>query len=260
MSCVPMSDAAAAISEDAFLGGRLRLYQPRTGHRAGHDAMLLAAATAARPGDRVADLGAGVGAAGLALARRVEGIALTLVELDSNLAELARRNAAANAIPADIAVLDVTAGATAFAAAGLAPDSVDVVLTNPPFNDSARHRASPDAARASAHMATPATLEAWVHAARRILRSGGELTMIWRADGLAEVLAALSRGFGSLAIQPVHGEPGRPAIRILVRAVKGGRAPIKILAAVMLADASGAPDREAAVVLTGQGALALSAP
>jgi tRNA1(Val) A37 N6-methylase TrmN6 len=84
--------------------------------------------------------------------------------------------------------------------------------------------------------------------------------MIWRADGLAEVLAALSRGFGSLAIQPVHGEPGRPAIRILVRAVKGGRAPIKILAAVMLADASGAPDGEVAAVLAGQGALALAAP
>jgi tRNA1(Val) A37 N6-methylase TrmN6 len=260
MSCAPMSDAAAAISEDGFLGGRLRLYQPRSGHRAGHDAILLAAATAARPGDQVADLGAGVGAAGLALARRVEGIALTLVELDSGLAELARRNAAANAIPADVAVLDVTADAAAFAAAGLRPDSVDVVLTNPPFNDLARHRASPDRARATAHMATPATLEVWVHAARRILRSGGELTMIWRADGLAEVLAALSRGFGSLVVQPVHGEPGKPAIRLLVRAVKGGRAPTKILAAVMLADASGAPNREVAAVLAGQGALALSAP
>jgi tRNA1(Val) A37 N6-methylase TrmN6 len=251
--------SALEFTEDAFLGGKLRLRQPKSGHRAGHDAMLLAAATAARTGDRVADLGAGVGAAGLALARRVEGIALTLVELDSGLAELARRNAAANAISADVAVLDVTAaGAAAFAAVGLGPDSVDVVLTNPPFNDGARHRASPDQARASAHMATPATLEAWVHAARRMLRSGGELTMIWRADGLAEVLAALSRGFGSLVVQPVHGEPGRPAIRILVRAVKGGRAPTQILAGVMLADAGGAPDREVTAVLAGQGALALA--
>jgi len=84
--------------------------------------------------------------------------------------------------------------------------------------------------------------------------------MIWRADGLAEVLAALSRGFGSLVVQPVHGEPGKPAIRLLVRAVKGGRAPTKILAALMLADASGAPNCEVAAVLAGQGALALSAP
>ena len=260
MNCVTMSDAAAALSEDAFLGGRLLLCQPRSGHRAGHDAMLLAAATAARPGDKVVDFGAGVGAAGLALARRVEGIALTLVEIDPDLAALARRNAAANAIPADVAVLDVTAGTAAFAAVGLGPDSVDVVLTNPPFNDGARHRVSPDPVRAAAHVAEPATLEAWVHAARRMLRSGGRLTMIWRADGLAEVLAALSRGFGSLMMQPVHGEPGKPAIRILVSAVKGGRAPAKILAGVMLADATGVPDRVVAAVLAGQGALALATP
>ena len=260
MNCVPMNDTAAAFSDDAFLGGRLRLRQPRSGHRAGHDAMLLAAATAGRPGGRVVDLGAGVGAAGLALARRVGGIALTMVEIDPDLAALARYNAAANTIPADVAVLDVTAGPAAFAAAGLGPDSVDVVLTNPPFNDGARHRASPDAARAAAHMAQPATLEAWVHAARRVLKPGGLLTMIWRADGLAEVLAALSRGFGSVAVQPVHGEPGRSAIRILVRAVKGGRAPTQILTAVMLNDKNGVPSPEAAAVLTGQGILALAAP
>jgi tRNA1(Val) A37 N6-methylase TrmN6 len=258
MSCVSMNDTAAAVSEDAFLGGRLLLRQPRSGHRAGHDAMLLAAATAARRGDRVVDLGAGVGAAGLALARRIEGIALVLVEIDPGLAELARRNAAANAIFADVAVLDVTAGARAFAAAGLGPDSVDVVLTNPPFNDSARHRASSDPARAIAHMAEPATLEAWVHAARRILRSGGGLTMIWRADGLAEVLAALSRGFGSLVVQPVHGDASKPAIRILVRAVKGGRAPLQMLPGVMLNGAGGTPAAEVAAVLAGQGALALA--
>jgi tRNA1(Val) A37 N6-methylase TrmN6 len=253
-----MSDAAAAVSEDAFLGGRLLLCQPRSGHRAGHDAMLLAAAAAAHPGDRVADLGAGVGAAGLALARRVEGIVLTLVEIDPGLAGLARHNAAANAIPAEVAVLDVTAGAAAFAAAGLGPDSVDVVLTNPPFHDRARHRASPDPARANAHMAGPATLAAFVHAARRILRSGGALTMIWRADGLAEVLMALSRGFGSVMLQPVHSEPGRPAIRILVRAIKGGRAPLQMLSGVMLNDVNGTPAADVAAVLAGQGALALA--
>ena len=77
-------------TEDAFLGGRLRLRQPKSGHRAGHDAMLLAAATPARSGDRVVDLGAGVGAAGLAVAKRVAGIELVLVEIDEVLADLAR--------------------------------------------------------------------------------------------------------------------------------------------------------------------------
>src|ERR1700676_3718669 len=138
-SCGPMTNPAAEFTEDAFLGGQLRLRQPKSGHRAGHDAMLLAAATPARSGDRVVDLGAGVGAAGLAVARRVSGIKLVLAEIDAGLAELARGNAASNRIAAEIIVLDVESTADTFAAAGLAPDSVDVVLMNPPFNDRARH-------------------------------------------------------------------------------------------------------------------------
>ncbi|HEY2212177.1 MAG TPA: methyltransferase, partial [Bradyrhizobium sp.] len=95
-------------TEDAFLGGQLCLRQPKSGHRAGHDAMLLAAATSVRSGDRVVDFGAGVGAAGLAVAKRVAGIELILVEIDEALAGLARGNAASNAIAADAVVLDVT--------------------------------------------------------------------------------------------------------------------------------------------------------
>lgn len=253
-----MTDRCLEYTEDAFLGGRLRLRQPRTGHRAGHDAMLLAAATSARTGCRAVDLGAGVGAAGLALARRIEGIDLALVEIDAALAELARDNAATNAIAAEAIVLDVESGAEAFATAGLAPDSVDVVLMNPPFNGGLRHRASPDALRASAHVAGEGLLARWVHAARRILKSGGVLTLIWRADGIAEVLAALDRGFGSLAIQPVHGEAGVPAIRILVRAVKGGRAPARILPGLMLNDESGLPNKQVQEILAGNGTLPLA--
>src|SRR5579871_3449186 len=95
-NCGPMSEFSGETTEDAFLGGKLRLRQPKSGHRAGHDAMLLAAATPARPGDRVADLGAGVGAAGLAVARRVSAIDLVLVEGDDGLAALASANARAN--------------------------------------------------------------------------------------------------------------------------------------------------------------------
>ncbi|MFO1107921.1 MAG: methyltransferase [Bradyrhizobium sp.] len=253
-----MIEPSLECTEDAFLGGRLRLRQLKTGHRAGHDAMLLAAATSARPGDRLVDFGAGVGAAGLALARRVEGIGLVLVEIDATLAGIARSNAAANAIAADVVVLDVEAGAEAFVAAGLPPDSVDAVLMNPPFNDAIRHRASPDGARAHAHVAGEDTLGGWIHAARRVLKSGGALTLIWRADGLTDVLAALDRGFGSLAILPVHGEAGLPAIRILVRAVKGGRAPTQILPALMLNDESGLPNKRVAEILAGNGILPLA--
>ncbi|WFU15526.1 methyltransferase [Bradyrhizobium sp. CB3481] len=255
-----MSDPVLEVTEDAFLGGQLHLKQLKSGHRAGHDAVLLAAATAARSGDRVADLGAGVGVAGLAVAKRIGGIDLVLLEIDAALAGLARANADANAIKADMVVLDVEADAASFAAAGLGPDSVDVVLMNPPFNDPVRHRASPDTARGIAHMATATTLMKWVHTGRRILKSRGMLTLIWRADGIAEVLSALDHGFGSLQILPVHGDAGLPANRILVRATKGGRAPTQIYPALMLNDEPGVPNRKVQEILAGRASLPLATP
>src|SRR5258705_1331520 len=203
-NCGPMTERTRACTEDAFLGGQLRLRQLKSGHRAGHDAMLLAAATRARRGDRVVDLGAGVGAAGPAVARRVCRIDLVLVEIDEELANLARGNAAANDIAADIIVLDVASTADAFDRAGLQPDSVDAMLMNPPFNDPSRHRVSPDKTRAAAHVAGLVTLESWVHAARRIPESGGTLTPIWRAHGNARVLGGLEGGLRKLPALPGH--------------------------------------------------------
>ncbi len=133
-------------TDDAVLDGRLRLRQPARGHRFGHDAILLAAACPARAGEQVVDLGAGVGAAGLALAARVDGTLVTLVEIDPQLAALAAENAERNQLAERVSavVLDVAAPARAFAAAGLRPESIARVLMNPPFNDPARQRASPD--------------------------------------------------------------------------------------------------------------------
>lgn len=253
-----MTEPTYELTEDAFLGGRLRLRQPKSGHRAGHDAMLLAAATSARVGDRVVDFGAGVGAAGLAVATRIAGIRIVLIEIDKALVELARGNALSNRIEANVVAMDLAASAETFAGAGLAPDSVDVVLMNPPFNDSKRHRPSPDKSREIAHVADAATLESWIHAARRILKSGGVLTLIWRADGLGQVFAALDRGFGSLAILPVHGNAATPAIRVLVRAIKGGRAPTALYPGLMLNDESGVPNKQVDEVLAGRGVLPLA--
>ena len=152
------------------------------------------------------------------------------------------------------------AGINAFAAAGLPPDSADVVLMNPPFNDAKQHRASPDAARELAHVATSSTLEAWTHAARRMLRSGGVLTLIWRSDGLGDVLASLNKGFGSLVVLPVYGDPAKPAIRVIVRAIKGGRTPAAIHPGINLRDATGEPHPHIQQVLAGQATLLLASP
>ncbi len=247
------------ITEDAFLGGRLRLRQPRKGHRAGHDAMLLAAAADAEPGERVIEFGAGVGAAGLALARRVGSIDLTLVEIDEALAVLARENAALNGIECRVLMLDVTAKAEAFTAAGLAPDSADRVLMNPPFNDATRHQPSPDTRRRTAHEAPAPMLEVWIHAARRLLKSGGTLTLIWRADGLGDVLAALGRGFGGIAILPVHPKSDAAAIRVLVKAEKGSFAALTMLPGLALNTADGKATPQAEAVLRGGETLRLAA-
>src|SRR5579863_4589263 len=150
--------AADSTSDDAVLGGRLVLRQPLSGHRVGHDAILLAAATSARAGDHAVDLGAGVGAAGLALAQRIDGLSVTLVEIDPALAALAGENAAHNGLGERVraACLDVAAPAAAFAAAGLPPGAADCVLMNPPFN--AAQNPSPDRGRRLAHVAANETL------------------------------------------------------------------------------------------------------
>ncbi|HUI97137.1 MAG TPA: methyltransferase [Xanthobacteraceae bacterium] len=250
----------AALTDDAALGGRLRLRQPARGHRFGHDAILLAAATPAKAGEVAVDLGAGVGAAGLALARRVDGLAVRLVEIDAALARLAADNAARNDLAARVSAhaLDVGAPPAAFAAAGLPPQSADRVLMNPPFRAADRAQASPDARRRAAHLAAPGALATWLGTAARLLRPGGTLVLIHHAEALAEVLELLEPAFGGLAIQPVHPKPGAPAIRILVRATQGGRAPLALLPGLVLNGDDGRPTAQADAVLRDAATLPLA--
>ena len=248
----------SATSENEALGGRLVLRQPLRGHRFGHDAFLLAAVTSPPAGGRAVELGSGVGAAGLALARRVADLTIALVDIDPALTELARDNAARNDLAERVRVvcLDVAAPAAAFAAAGLAAGTVDCVLMNPPFNSA--DNASPDLGRRRAHTAPDDALALWVRTAARLLRPAGALTLIWRADGLAEALAALAPGFGTVSLLPVYSKPAAPAIRILARAVKGSRAPLTLHGGLLLADAQGRPSEAAEAVLRHAAALPLA--
>ncbi len=250
------SDTALADTTlDAVLGGRLKLRQPRRGHRVGHDAILLAAATGGAYGERAVEFGAGVGAAGLALARRNPGMRLSLVDIDPALCALASENAQINGFAERVSVLvhDVTMPGL-FGVDALSPGNADRVLMNPPFNDPARQNVSPDPARALAHAAPADTLARWIAAAERALARNGVLTLIWRADGLAQALEVLSRGFGALTVLPVHPRPGAPAIRVLIRAGKAERAPLALLPGLELNDAGGRPSAAAEEVLR-EGAL-----
>lgn len=251
-----MTADGGATSDDAALGGRLILRQPLRGHRFGHDAILLAAATPAQPDGQAVEFGAGVGAAGLALALRIDRLAVTLVEIDPALAALAADNAARNnGLSARVRAicLDVTAPAAAFAAAGLVRGAAHHVLMNAPFN--APHNSPPDQGRRLARAAAPGTLALWLRAAARLLTSRGTVTLIWRADGLGELFAALAADFGGIALMPVFPKPETPAIRVLVRAVKGSRAPSSLVPGLTLADKTGRPTAAAEAVLRDGAAL-----
>ncbi|HVL74331.1 MAG TPA: methyltransferase [Beijerinckiaceae bacterium] len=220
-------------TEDTLLGGRLRLRQLRRGHRAGTDAVLLAAAVP--PGAGVAyDLGAGTGAVGLMVAARSEA-QVVLVERDSALAALCRANAAANALDDRVSVIEADLLAPAARRpAGLLSETADIVVTNPPFLDEARARTSPEPRRAAAHGLPPEGFSRWVAACADLAKPKGRFVLIHRADRLAACLREVGRAFGSLRIRPVHPHADAPAIRILVVATKGSRAPLAILPPLVL--------------------------
>jgi tRNA1(Val) A37 N6-methylase TrmN6 len=254
-----MRTEVLATSEDAVLGGRLRLRQPLTGHRVGHDAILLAAATAARAGEYAVDLGAGVGGAGLALAARVAGLKVTLVEIDADLSALAAGNARLNHLAERVSAVTADAeGPAALAGAGIAPGSADRVLMNPPFHDTRRQNLSPDPRRRLAHAAPPGLLARWIKSAALLLKPQGVLTLIWRADALDEVRAAIAAAFGDVGVLPVHPRPDAPAIRVLVRAVKSGSGAGVTFPGLVLNDKDGKPSAAAEAVLRGGETLAIT--
>jgi tRNA1(Val) A37 N6-methylase TrmN6 len=252
-----MVEPDGQVAEDAFLGGRIRLRQPRRGHRAGTDAVLLAAIVASRQGETVYDLGAGVGAVGLAIAAR-SGARVVFVEREPVLAALCRENIALNRLDGRARVIeaDLLAPAAERRESGLVPESADCVVTNPPFLEEGRGRHSPNSLRALAHELPADGLERWIASAAGLLRPKGRLALIHRADALAACLAHLARGFGAVAIRPVHPGPDEPAIRILVTATKGSRAPSRLLPGLVLHDAAGAFTPEAEALHRGERLLA----
>ncbi|KAB7785089.1 tRNA1(Val) (adenine(37)-N6)-methyltransferase [Methylorubrum populi] len=235
---------------DAFLGGRLRLRQPPRGaHRAGTDAVLLARLLVPAPGATLYDLGASTGAVGLAAARMSEACRVVLVERDPDLAALARENASANGLAERVAVIeaDVLAPGAQRRAAGLEAGCADIVLTNPPFFEAGGHRPSPVPQKASAHAFAAGGLDLWLRTCADLLRPGGRLGLIHRADALPACLDALRGRFGDCAVRPVHARGDRPAIRVLIAAVKGSRAPCQLLPPLVLQDEAGrfTPEAEA---------------
>lgn len=230
-------DVAAAVTEAPFLGGRLVLRQFEKGHRAGTDAILLAAAAPAEAKGLALDVGAGVGAAGLALAKLRPQITLGLIDSDCRAAALARVNLERNALPGRVYEADVLDRA---ALRSIGP--AQLVITNPPFLDPGRTRLAPDPDKRNAHampQAGPAPLAAWISACLALLDEGGIFILIHKPEALAEILNTVAAQAGALTLLAIQPRAEKPAIRILIRAQKGSRAPFGIAPPLVLNGAGG---------------------
>ncbi len=235
-------DAAPAWTSDRLLGGRLTLRQPARGYRVAIDTILLAAAVPARAGDLAVELGAGVGGASLALARRVDGVRIVALERDPVLVGALAENAAANGL--DRAVHGVLADV---AAPPLRPGRADLVFANPPYTAAAAGTAPRAGLGRRARREGEATLADWLAQARRLVRPGGDLVLVHRADRLGEIVNALAPQ--PLHLLPLWSRAGRPAKRVLVRARIGRRGGVRLLAGLVLHDAQGHFTGEAEAVL-----------
>ena len=250
MTVAPFPPQGGDIVENALLGGRVRLRQPARGYRAGMDAALLAAAAGAQNGERVIEAGCGAGAVLMQIAARTPGVRLAGLERDPVMAGLARENAGLNGVDATILEGDVAAG---FRALGL--QVFDHAVSNPPFFDDAGALRAPASGKRGAWMADDG-LAAWTRFLLKAVREGGRITVIHRADRLADLLGQLSETAGSFSIRPIHPYADEPAKRVLVQAIKTGRAPLRLLSGLVLHDRSGGKHTEQAeAVMRGESGL-----
>jgi tRNA1(Val) A37 N6-methylase TrmN6 len=236
---------------DAFLDGRVHLRQPQKGFRSGLDAVFLAAACPAQAGDHVLEAGCGAGAASLCLLARIPDAKVTGVEVDSALAALARDNAAANGKSESFESInaDITASWAELHAAGLRPDAYDHVIANPPFFSDGRSRPAKDRGNARARAMPDGGLEAWLRFLAATAKPSGACTVIHTAEALAELLSAFERRFGDLRITPLYPKADAPAIRVIIRGIKGSRASVTITPGIVLHEQDGMPTAAARAIL-----------
>jgi len=252
--------AARGASRDSFHRGGFEAMQPRgAGHRSGSDALLIAAALPEGTVGRLADLGAGAGVAAFAALAMNPGLEAVLVEMEPSMAALARQGLAlpVNAAFRDRATVieaDVTLTGDKRIAAGLANAAFDHVIMNPPYNTPGQ-RPSPDVLRSLAHSLGVGGLDPWLRTAAAILKPGGTLTMIWRTERLGDVLAGMQGRFGGICVLPLHARAEEAARRIIVRAVRGSRAPFAIAPGVVLHEADGSQSAFADALLNGRARL-----
>lgn len=244
----------AGHTDDAFLGGRIRVLQPARGFRSGLDAVLLAAAIPASAGERALELGLGAGVAGLCVARRIAGAAVTGVEIDGDLVALARQNAARNGLAEHVEVVE---GNVLLGVDPLARARFDHSFANPPYFEAGSALPAHGAQRSVARLSVPGTLARWTEFALRHTRLDGTVTFVHRADQAGALLSALSPEVGGLVLFPLWPKVGEPAKRVIVQGRKGSRAPLTVSPGLVLHNGDGRFTAAAEDILRGGAALAV---
>lgn len=224
---------------DVFHRGAFHLVQPALkGHRSGVDAMILASAVPGTFSGHLADLGAGAGAAGIAVAARCNAAEVTLIERSSFMADFARKSVAHplnQTLAQRVSVLEADVALTGKAriAAGLADNTFDFAIMNPPFNE-ARDRSTPDPLKAEAHVMPDGMFEQWLRTAAAIVKPGGGVAIIARPGSIGAILDALTGRFGGLKIVPVQPRADAAAIRIVITGIRASRAGLSLMPALIL--------------------------
>ena len=251
-------EAGGDTSADGFLDGRLSLLQPLQGARAGIDPVFLAASVAARSGERVLDVGAGVGVASLCLAARRPEARTWGLEAHGWLAQLLAQNIARNDLAGRVHGVqgDLFAPMQRLQEKGLAAAGFDHVMTNPPFHVPGGGSPPVGALRALAHV-NPAGLERWLGRCCAFLRPGGCLSVIYPAGKVDELLAAVGRRLGGVSLFFLWAGAERPASRVICRGHLGSRAPLQVLPGLVLHEEDGGYTPQAQEVLRGGAAIAL---
>jgi FkbM family methyltransferase len=256
--------APAGLTDDAFLGGGLRVLQPKDGYRAGIDAVLLAAAAPVRAdrSQRVLDVGAGVGVVGLAVAHRVPRADVTLIEREPALCDLARTNIARNGLGERVRVVqaDVSRRLDDLPQLQADAEGFDHVLANPPYNPQGSGTVSAEALKAASNVMPGGNLARWARLMVAMACPGGSATMIHRADAVGEVLAAFAGRFGGLLVYPLYPREGKSAIRVLVQGTKGSNAPVQLRPGLVLHAAGNSFRPEVEAVLRHGAGLSLKEP
>lgn len=256
-------ETMAGTTRDTFHNGAFGVIQPSArGNRSGMDAMLIAASLPKSASGTVADLGAGAGVAGFAALNLHSDLNLLAVERNAEMAEMAEHsirlpeNSAFNK-RARVIRFDVYKSGVDRAKAGLSPECVDHVIMNPPYN-SLNMRAPGDALRAEAFMMGEGGIDAWFRTAASILKQGGTFSVIYRTENLGELIACCQGRFGDLKILPIHSRKDEPAKRVVVRGIRGSRAPISILPGFVVHEENGEFTAKADAIFKGEQTLGFS--